>query len=104
MPRLPDSTEQDRLTRIAIVDADKCKPKNCGLPCKKSCPVNRMGKQCIDVMSTSKIAWISEELCIGCGICVKVRSSLVIFFHSVLRFWFSFFYFFRNVLTALYLL
>lgn len=23
--------------------------------------------------SSSKLAWISEELCIGCGICVKVR-------------------------------
>lgn len=26
---------------------------------------------CIEVSPTSKIAWISEELCIGCGICVK---------------------------------
>ena len=25
----------------------------------------------IEVMPTSKIAWVSEELCIGCGICVK---------------------------------
>lgn len=72
MPRLPaDKTEKQALTRIAIVDADRCKPKNCGLPCKKSCPVNRMGKLCIEVLSTSKIATISEELCIGCGICVK---------------------------------
>jgi ATP-binding cassette subfamily E protein 1 len=30
-----------------------------------------MGKQCIEVTPTSKIAYISEELCIGCGICVK---------------------------------
>lgn len=30
-----------------------------------------MGKLCIEVTSTSKIAVISEELCIGCGICVK---------------------------------
>lgn len=36
--------ETDRLTRIAIVDKDRCKPKNCGLACKKSCPVNRMGR------------------------------------------------------------
>ncbi|CAI5992308.1 unnamed protein product, partial [Closterium sp. NIES-64] len=28
-------------------------------------------KLCIEVGSTSKIAFISEELCIGCGICVK---------------------------------
>lgn len=30
-----------------------------------------MGKLCIEVAPTSKISWISEELCIGCGICVK---------------------------------
>ena len=31
------------------------------------------GKLCIEVTPNSKMAWISEELCIGCGICVKVR-------------------------------
>lgn len=61
----------DKLTRIAIVNADKCKPKKCRQECKKSCPVVRMGKLCIEVVPTSKIAWISEELCIGCGICPK---------------------------------
>jgi len=30
-----------------------------------------MGKLCIEVSPNSKIASISEELCIGCGICVK---------------------------------
>ncbi|KAJ1509922.1 Fe-S cluster-binding ribosome biosynthesis protein [Coelomomyces lativittatus] len=30
-----------------------------------------MGKLCIEVSSDSKIAFISEELCIGCGICPK---------------------------------
>jgi len=30
-----------------------------------------MGKQCIEVEVTSKASWISEELCVGCGICVK---------------------------------
>jgi len=58
-------------TRIAIVNHDKCKPKRCRQECKKSCPVVRMGKLCIEVVPTSKICWISEELCIGCGICVK---------------------------------
>lgn len=58
-------------TRIAIVTEDKCKPKRCKQECKKSCPVVRMGKLCIEVGPTDKLAWISEELCIGCGICVK---------------------------------
>ena len=61
----------DKLTRIAIVSNDKCRPKKCRQECKKSCPVVRMGKLCIEVTPTSKIAFISEELCIGCGICPK---------------------------------
>ena len=36
--------EQDKLTRIAIVNNDKCKPKKCRQECKKSCPVVRMGR------------------------------------------------------------
>jgi len=63
--------ESDKLTRIAIVSTDKCKPKRCKQECKKSCPVVRMGKLCIEVAPNDKIATISEELCIGCGICVK---------------------------------
>lgn len=61
----------DKITRIAIVDANRCKPKRCAQECKKSCPVVKMGKLCIEVKSTDKIAFISEFLCIGCGICVK---------------------------------
>lgn len=61
----------EKNTRIAIVNTEKCKPKKCKQECKKVCPVNKMGKICIDVWSTSKISLISEELCIGCGMCVK---------------------------------
>ncbi|KAK1933148.1 ABC transporter, ATP-binding domain containing protein [Babesia divergens] len=57
--------------RIAIVSADKCKPKKCRQECKRNCPVTKTGKQCIVADPTSKIAFISETLCIGCGICVK---------------------------------
>jgi len=65
------SQTQDKLTRIAIVNNDRCKPKKCRQECKRSCPVVRQGKLCIEVLPTSKIAYISEQLCIGCGICVK---------------------------------
>ncbi|KAL5702488.1 ABC transporter E member 2 [Ranunculus cassubicifolius] len=61
----------DRLTRVAIVKSDKCKPKKCRQECKKSCPVVKTGKLCIEVSAASKISVISEELCVGCGICVK---------------------------------
>ncbi|KAL7563161.1 hypothetical protein ACA910_014440 [Epithemia clementina (nom. ined.)] len=63
--------EEESLTRIAIVNAEKCKPKKCNQECKKSCPVVKLGKLCIEVTNKSKIAFISEPLCIGCGICVK---------------------------------
>eukprot|EP00834_Sanchytrium_tribonematis_P008403 NODE_973_length_2818_cov_1.048547.p1 type:complete len:496 gc:universal NODE_973_length_2818_cov_1.048547:1113-2600(+) len=58
-------------TRIAIVNDERCLPKKCNLECKRSCPVVRMGKLCIEVTKTDKLAAISESLCIGCGICVK---------------------------------
>jgi ATP-binding cassette subfamily E protein 1 len=70
-PKRKDDVEQSKLTRIAVVNMDRCKPKKCNLECKKVCPVNKQGKQCIVVESTDKIAVISEELCIGCGMCVK---------------------------------
>lgn len=65
------SAAGDKLTRIAIINSDKCKPKKCKQECKKTCPVNRMGRLCIEVTPESKIAYISEPLCIGCGMCVK---------------------------------
>jgi len=62
---------QEKLTRVAIVNTDRCKPKKCRQECKRSCPVVRQGKLCIEVVPTSKVAYLSEHLCIGCGICVK---------------------------------
>jgi ATP-binding cassette subfamily E protein 1 len=61
----------DKLTRVAIIKEDKCKPKKCRQECKRSCPVVKLGKLCIEVSPSSKLAFLSEELCIGCGICVK---------------------------------
>jgi ATP-binding cassette subfamily E protein 1 len=57
--------------RIAIVSEDRCKPKKCKQECKKYCPVVRTGKFCVEVAKDDKLAYISETLCIGCGICVK---------------------------------
>lgn len=45
--------------------------QKCRQECKKSCPVVRSGRLCIEVTPESKIAFISETLCIGCGICPK---------------------------------
>lgn len=37
--------------RIAIVDVDKCRPDKCSLQCKKSCPVEAQGIECITIMT-----------------------------------------------------
>lgn len=71
MPPRKKQEDTDKQTRIAIVNTEKCKPKRCRQECKKSCPVVRMGKLCIEVTTNDRMASISEELCIGCGICVK---------------------------------
>ena len=63
--------DDGKLSRVAIVSEDKCKPRRCKQECKKFCPVVRGGALCIQVEPTSKHAWISEELCIGCNICTK---------------------------------
>ena len=61
----------DDKLRIAIVNSDKCKPKKCKQECRKCCPINKSGKLCIEVTPASKLCQISENLCIGCGLCVK---------------------------------
>lgn len=66
-----NSESSSKGTRIAIVSTDKCKPKKCRQECRKSCPVVKTGKLCIEVTPANKIAFISENLCVGCGICVK---------------------------------
>eukprot|EP00039_Didymoeca_costata_P019118 m.336317 g.336317 ORF g.336317 m.336317 type:complete len:612 (+) comp17813_c0_seq1:65-1900(+) len=71
MPKASADDGGDKNHRIAIVDNEKCRPKKCRQECKKGCPVVRMGKICIEVTPKDKIAFISEILCIGCGICVK---------------------------------
>ncbi|GJM95628.1 hypothetical protein PR202_ga12391 [Eleusine coracana subsp. coracana] len=60
-----------QMTRMAIVDEDRCRPKKCRQECYKACIIVKTGKLCIEVNPASKLAFISEELCIGCGICVK---------------------------------
>ncbi len=67
--RLMKNTDENY--RIAIINGDKCKPNKCKLECKNYCPINKQGKNCIEVEKNSKIAYISEYMCIGCGICTK---------------------------------
>ncbi len=56
--------------RVAVLDKDLCQPRKCGLECIKYCPVNKSGADCITL--DDKKAHIDEDICNGCGICVKV--------------------------------
>ncbi|EEQ83099.1 hypothetical protein NCER_100095 [Vairimorpha ceranae BRL01] len=60
--------ESNKITRLAIVNYELCKPKECMSECKKACPVNKTGKECITIDTKSHI---SEILCIGCSACQK---------------------------------
>ena len=55
--------------RIAILLRDRCKPKNCAYECIKYCPRVRAGDETI-VKGDDGRPIISEELCVGCGICI----------------------------------
>lgn len=56
--------------RVAVLDKDSCHSRKCNLECISFCPVNKTGSECIILGEEAK-AIISEELCTGCGICVK---------------------------------
>ena len=55
--------------RIAVLLKDRCKPKNCSYECIKYCPRVRAGDETV-VKGKDARPIISEELCVGCGICV----------------------------------
>ncbi len=56
--------------RIAILKRDKCQPRKCEYECIKYCPMVRTGAETVVQGSDGKPV-ISEELCEGCGICIK---------------------------------
>jgi ATP-binding cassette, sub-family E, member 1 len=57
------------MTRIAVLDKDKCKVKKCNQLCVNFCPMVRSRVEAIRVEGNNAV--ISETLCSGCGICVK---------------------------------
>ena len=58
------------MKRIAVLERELCTKEHCGYVCVNVCPVNRMGEECITI-DDNGYPVIEENLCIGCGICVK---------------------------------
>ncbi|WP_440954822.1 ribosome biogenesis/translation initiation ATPase RLI [Methanosarcina sp. Mfa9] len=56
--------------RIAILNKDRCQPRRCSKECEKYCPRVRTGDETIVFGDDGKPV-ISEELCVGCGICIN---------------------------------
>ncbi len=58
--------------RVAVLDRDRCQPKKCNYECISYCPKVRAGvPETIYHEEPGDQPIISEELCIGCGICVN---------------------------------
>ena len=57
------------MTRIAVLDASRCKLKRCNRLCHHFCPMIRSKIEAIQFDKEKAI--IVESLCSGCGICVK---------------------------------
>jgi ATP-binding cassette subfamily E protein 1 len=57
------------MTRVAVLDADRCKVKKCDKTCVSFCPMVRSRVEAIKIEGNKAV--ISEVLCSGCGICVK---------------------------------
>ena len=64
-----NSTESTH--RVDVLDQELCQPRKCGLECIIYCPVNKTGGECIVQRPEDGKALISEDLCTGCGICIK---------------------------------
>ena len=58
------------MVRIAVIDREKCHPQKCDYVCIRVCPGVRIGDKTIE-KGDKDFPVISEELCTGCGICVK---------------------------------
>ena len=57
------------MVRVAVLEADKCRPKHCDSVCIRFCPKVRSKIEAIRFEGEKPI--IIEALCSGCGICIK---------------------------------
>jgi ATP-binding cassette subfamily E protein 1 len=59
------------MPRIAVIDKDLCKPKECYRECFRFCPLVKNKVMAIEINEELQRPMIKENLCVGCGICVK---------------------------------
>jgi len=59
------------LLRVATLDKEHCKPDDCGIPCYRFCPEVLNRSYAIKFIEGEKKPIIDEDLCTGCGICIK---------------------------------
>jgi len=57
------------MIRVAVLEEDRCKPKHCGRACYRFCPMVRSRIEAIRFEKEKPL--VVENLCVGCGICVK---------------------------------
>lgn len=56
---------------MATLDKEHCKPDDCGIPCYRFCPEVLNRRYAIKFVPGEKKPIIDEDLCTGCGICIK---------------------------------
>jgi ATP-binding cassette, sub-family E, member 1 len=59
------------MTRVAVLEKERCKPDDCGIPCYRFCPEVLNRRYAIKFVEGEKKPIIVEEVCSGCGICIK---------------------------------
>jgi len=59
------------MLRVATLDKEHCKPDDCGIPCYRFCPEVLNRRYAIKFVPGEEKPIIDEDLCTGCGICIK---------------------------------
>jgi len=59
------------MTRVAVLEKERCKPDDCGIPCYRFCPEVLNRRYAVKFVEGEKKPVIVEDVCTGCGICIK---------------------------------